>query len=164
MSTQGVNKDRLVAALREKLTEELAILRAAAAAAREGATHEDAKAENEYDTRALEQSYLAGAQTARADALAAALGSLEGFRPLPLEAGAPASLGACVVVDDGETERRYFLCEVGGGTRLEVDGVSWVVLTPGSPLGQSLLGRQVGDFAEHITRKETCTLEIVSLC
>ncbi len=41
------------------------ILKEAALATYEAATHEESKPENEYDTRGLEASYLAGAQAKR---------------------------------------------------------------------------------------------------
>ena len=58
-------KKALVATLVEKLDNELANMKRAAKDAREAATHEEAKPENDKDTRALEASYLAGAQAAR---------------------------------------------------------------------------------------------------
>jgi hypothetical protein len=47
------------------LEDELQTLTAAAKATYEAATHEESKPENQYDTRALEASYLAGAQAQR---------------------------------------------------------------------------------------------------
>src|SRR3954468_24380675 len=58
-------KRAIVTTLIEKLDTELANMRRAAKDAREAATHEEAKPENDKDTRALEASYLAGAQAAR---------------------------------------------------------------------------------------------------
>lgn len=158
-----MDKSAIVAALRRHLEAERASLLAAVSAAIEGATHEEAKPENEYDTRGLEQSYLAGAQAARLDALDASLQSLETFRPSSLGDDAPCQLGACVVVDDGESERRYFIHEVGGGSKLVVDGDKWVVLNPQSPLGRLLLGKRVGDVVEQVVRGDSVELELTEL-
>lgn len=158
-----MDKAALFEALRAQLAAELDIVKAAADAAREGATHEEAKPENEYDTRALEQSYLAGAQTARADALAAALASLELFRPPHLTDDDPIRVGAAVVVDDGDKPKRYLLCDVGGGTKIDVDGDRWWVLTPSAPLGRALVGRRVGDVVERRVRGEETSLEIIEV-
>jgi len=158
-----MDKGRIIDALLERLHEELSVLRAAAAAAREGATHEDAKPENEYDTRALEQSYLAGAQAARVEVLQASVDVVERSSDAPQPPGASISVGVAVIVDDGEGERRYYLCEVAGGTKLEVDGESWFVLTPSSPLGRKLIGRRVGDVIEHEVRGELRELEISAI-
>lgn len=150
-------------ALRVALQAELAMLRSAALAAREGATHEEAKPENEYDTRGLEQSYLAGAQAARVDALASALEALEVFSLRTFGSDEPIALGACVVVDDGTVVRRYFICGVGGGTKLDVSGQPWWVLTPNSPLGRKLLGRRTGESIEHMVRGVEVDLEVLSV-
>ncbi|MEM6368549.1 MAG: transcription elongation factor GreAB [Myxococcota bacterium] len=158
-----MDKRALVAALQQKLREEYEVVAAAVAAAREGATHEEAKPENEYDTRGLEQSYLAGAQTARAEAVLAAIAELEHFRPKSFSSDGPIGLGACVLVDDGREERRYFLCGHGGGSKLELEGHSYVVLAPGSPLSRKLFGKRIGDVVEHGVRGEDLELEIIGL-
>lgn len=158
-----MDKAPILEALRAHLSRQLDELAAAAAAAREGATHEEAKPENEYDTRALEQSYLAGAQAARVENLAAAVASLEALVLPEVVDGAPCVVGAAVVVDDGEEERRYFLSQVGGGAKLDVDGQRWLVLTASSPLGQRLLGRQVGDLVVHTVRGQESELEVIAV-
>ena len=58
-------KPLIVDKICENLRLEQETAKRAADSAREGATHEDAKAENQYDTRGLEASYLAGAQAER---------------------------------------------------------------------------------------------------
>ena len=161
---QTMDKGPLIAALRAHLQKELTVVQAAAAAAREGATHEEAKPENEYDTRALEQSYLAGAQTARAEALAGAVATLDRFRPGPLKEDDPVRVGAAVIVEEAEQVRRYLLCEVGGGTKLDHEGERWWVLTPSSPLGRALLGRRVGDEIERQVRGQPTVLEVLEVC
>ena len=158
-----MDKKAVHAALHAALTEQLNHLKASAAAAREGATHEEAKPENEYDTRALEQSYLAGAQTARAENLAAGLASLENMEFVELNAEDRIVVGACIEVDDGERSRNYYLCVIGGGIKLEVDKEQWTVLTPNSPLGKRFLGRQVGDVIEHTVRGAVSELEILAI-
>lgn len=159
-----MDKSAIVAALRARLQEELQVIQASAAAAREGATHEEAKPENEYDTRGLEQSYLAGAQAARAEALVVAIEGLDSFRPRSFEQpDAQVQVGACVQVDDGESTRCYFLSPVGGGTKLHVDGRIWWVLSPSSPLGRLLLGKRAGDAVEHLVRGESVELELVEV-
>lgn len=159
-----MDKSRILAALAQHLKEELEPLAAAAAAAREGATHEEAKPENQYDTRALEQSYLAGAQTARVEALTAACAAVEGRVATPVDGEGPIVIGAAVIVEDDEGERRrYYLCDVGGGARLEVDGQRWWVVTPTSPLGGRLLGARQGDMIQHVARGQRIELEVVSI-
>ena len=61
-----MNKQKLVDIFIEQLEHDLIALKEAARATYEAATHEESKPENEYDTRGLEASYLAGAQAKRA--------------------------------------------------------------------------------------------------
>lgn len=158
-----MDKAPLFAALRAELTRELAAVQAAAADAREGATHEEAKPENEYDTRALEQSYLAGAQAARAEQLATAVTTLELFQPPSLGEDDPIRVGAAVIVEEGDQTRRYLLCDVGGGTKLEIDGARWWVLTPSAPLGRALIGKRAGDVIEREVRGRPASFEILEV-
>src|SRR5271170_3871202 len=81
-----VDKRALVAELRADVARSIAVLTRAAGEARVAATHEEAKPENDKDTRAVEAAYLAGAQADRARDLehtAASFASLDlhAFRP-----------------------------------------------------------------------------------
>ena len=60
-----MDKVKLIHEIRKSLEKDLEVLKEAERATREAATHEESKPENEYDTRGLEASYLAGAQSKR---------------------------------------------------------------------------------------------------
>lgn len=120
----------------------LAALEAAHAAAREGATHDEAKPENDKDTRALEQSYLARGQAMRIETLKAGLAAVS---TMSLAEGDVGRVGALIEAEEQGEQARYFLAPEGGGTRLE--GGTQVV-TPASPLGRALLGKRAGDEVE----------------
>ena len=60
-----LDKAKLVETILKSLEKDLEVLREAEKSTREAATHEESKPENEYDTRGLEASYLAGAQSKR---------------------------------------------------------------------------------------------------
>src|SRR5258707_8534043 len=62
----AVDKRAIVVAIQEQLAAEIAVLTRAARDAHEAATHEEAKPENDKDTRSVEAAYLAGAQAERA--------------------------------------------------------------------------------------------------
>jgi transcription elongation GreA/GreB family factor len=142
-------KRALVAALLAKLEEELATMRRAAKDAREAATHEEAKPENDKDTRALEASYLAGAQAARVRDIEGAIKTIGAMPLLDLDGGKPIQSSAVVTLEDENEERTaFFLAPFGGGIVLTVDTLSVQVLTPQSPRGQALLGRLQGDVIE----------------
>jgi transcription elongation GreA/GreB family factor len=121
----------------------LATARAAHAAAVEGATHSEAKAENDKDTRGLEQSYLARGHAARVEELEAALVSVAALSTA--KPGPRIALGAVATVDDDGSVARYYLAPWGGGVTL-AGGIA--VVTPTSPIGRALIGKAVGEVAE----------------
>jgi transcription elongation GreA/GreB family factor len=135
-------KDELVRLLQADLD----VLERAHRAVLEAATHEEAKPENDKDTRALEQSYLARGQAMRVEELRAGLAAVQAMAPRAFGEGAPAALGALIVVDEGGQERRFFLAPHGGGAKLAGGRVQ--VITPESPLGRALLGKCAGDECE----------------
>ena len=124
---------------------------------REGATHEEAKPENDKDTRALEQSYVERGQAKRVLDLEAAL---EGTEKMVLRAfgdADPIALGALVFAAVDEDERTFFLAPAGGGHK--VGDVQ--IVTHEAPIGRALLGKRAGDEAEILVAGKKRTLEIV---
>jgi len=148
-------------ALRDELVAQLAAAleaaRAAHAAAIEGATHPEAKAENAKDTRGLEQSYIARGQAQRVAELEVAVAELSKLALRALDTGA---IGAVITVDEDGATRRYFLVPHGGGNVLAGDVH---VITPASPRGLALLGKQAGDVAELVVAGKTRELEITGV-
>ena len=143
-----IDKAALVSQIRVSLERELAILRESAKSAREGATHPDAKPENDKDTRALEAGYLAGAQAGRVSALQKTIAELEFFVLREFRKGDPIAVSALVEVDvDGATVS-YFIASAGGGLKLNVDGAAVLVVTPEAPLGEALVSKRAGDVFE----------------
>ena len=141
-------KKELVASLMGTLEAELANMRRAAKDAREAATHEEAKPENDKDTRALEASYLAGGQAARVRELEVSLKVMEGMPLLDLTGKSVQASAVVVVVGDGDAETTFFMAPIGGGATVRAGTFAAQVLTPQSPLGQALLGKSVGDVVE----------------
>ena len=136
-------KAQLKAELVAILETTLAGLERAHADARAGATHEEAKPENDKDTRALEQSYLARGQAMRIETLKAGLASLSVMALTPTDSAKP---GAVVEGEDEDGETLvYFVAPEGGGTKLH-GGV--LVVTPASPVGAALIGKRTGDEVE----------------
>ena len=152
------------AALRAELVAQveaaLAAAHAAHAATIAGATHAEAKPENDKDTRAIEQQYLARGQAQRVVELQDALVELANWTPRRFGEDDAIALGALVTIDEEGDERMLFVAPVGGGNQL-AGGVQ--VVTPKSPLGQLLLGKQVGDEVELRSGARARTLEIVSV-
>ena len=157
-----MDKAKLIAKVVASLEAELEVTLSAVKSAVEGATHEEARAENEYDTRGLEASYLAGAQTARAAEIEQAA---HRFRSLPVRsfAGQAIAVGAVVVLDDGTRTRRYFVGPDSGGLEVEVDGVTYTVITLSAPLGKALARKEAGDFIEVATKGQAFEYEIAEV-
>lgn len=136
--------DQLIAHL---VTEVEAMTKAALATHAE-ATDDENKAEDKYDTRGLEASYLAHGQSRAAEEAAQAVAQ---FRALPARDFTPAdpiSLGALVTVESRGKPAYYFVGPRAGGTEIEADGRTVMVITPQSPLGRQLVGKKQGDLLQ----------------
>ena len=132
----------------ERLATDLAVLTNAARAAHEAATHEQNIPDNKYDPLSLEASYVAQGQANRAQEIRRAL---HAYRSLKLQENSPGQairLTALVTLEgeDGGG-KTFFIGPQEGGLKLEIEGEEVVVITPGSPMGQELIGKSAGDEA-----------------
>lgn len=132
-------------ALCGKLEEEIETSVGASRDAADYATDEEARADSKYDTQGLEASYLAAGQASMARILAADLGKLRNLREELIVPREKVLRGALVECDFGDFSEWFYVCPVGGGETLEVDGREISVLSGKSPLGSSLLGKNAGD-------------------
>ncbi len=117
----------------------------AAREATAAATDPGSKAENKYDTRSLEASYLARGQALRVSELHEAVLAFESLNAQVLSPDQAIIPGALVVLAGNCEETQYFLGPCAGGTSVEVDGAEILVITPASPLGRDLIGKRAGD-------------------
>jgi transcription elongation GreA/GreB family factor len=140
-----MNKSEAQAALLSALKLEHETALAAAKAATAAATDPDSKAENKYDTRTLEASYIARGQALRVAELEAAVETFESMGERRFTADQSIAAGALIEVQAAAESAHYFMAPVAGGTEAVVDGVLVMVLSPSSPLGQRLQGRRAGD-------------------
>jgi transcription elongation GreA/GreB family factor len=156
---EGISKGDLKEELVRLLAADLESRERAYRAAREAATHEEAKPENDKDTRALEQSYLARGEAGRVEELRASLAEVRAMGVKAFREGERATLGALVTVDEDGVESVYWLAPRGGGTRLAKGRVQ--VVTPSSPLGRALVGTREGDDCSVALAGKTRELAIV---
>jgi len=126
----------------------------------DGVTHEEARPENDKDTRALEQSYLAHGQAKRASELRTELALVESMPIRAFAQGAPIALGALVTVSEDDKELKLFIAPARGGTALG-GGVQAVSVS--SPLGRALLGKTVGDECEVTLAQKVRTLDVIAV-
>ena len=158
-----IDKRALVDDLRAQLTRDIAVLTQAALSTREAATHEDAKPENDKDTRAIEAGYLAGAQAERVRDLEKTNNVL-GMLPLRVFSDSdPVALSALVEVECDDARTTYLLAPVGGGMRGRAGEHEIQVITPQSPMGQKLLGQSVGEAFELTVQRKLRQYEITGV-
>lgn len=156
-------KTAIIAAFIIQLEEDLVAMKAAALANHEAATNEESKPENEYDTRGLEASYIAGAQAKRAAEIDEVL-SL--FKNLPFKTFGeddPIRATALVKVKMGTQNKHLLLFPKGGGVQVQFQGQTVQIVTPASSLGQALLGLCAGDTAEFESSGRASECEIISV-
>ncbi len=155
------SKDALKEELVSLLAADLETAERAQQAMREGATHEEARPENDKDTRALEQSYVARGQARRVEELRTDHTLAQAMVVRPLADGARISLGALVEIDEDGTTSRLFIAPARGGTALA--GGTVQVVTPSSPLGRALIGKSAGEDCDVRVANRVRELSIVSV-
>lgn len=130
----------------QRLADDLALLLAAAEDARQAATHEESKAENKYDTRGLEASYLAAGQSRRVEEIRRALSAWRALQLRPYDDASGIQLGTLVSLSNGlGNAQRFLLGPDGAGLKLaDADG-EIMLITAHAPLGRALLGLGPGD-------------------
>jgi hypothetical protein len=142
-------KSALLDKVRLELKASLERLARAAMDAHAAATDPDSKAEGKYDTRSLEASYLAAGQARQVDELAEAVRVFEAFTLPDFASDDPIDMGALVKADRRGEISSLLLVPAAGGMVIGMDGKEITLLTPASPLYQSLLGARAGDFLEE---------------
>ena len=140
-----MNKRALIRKIVARLTEELQVYFRAANASRAEATHEQNKAEDKYDTRGLEASYLARGQSRQAAEIESAITEFEKLAVRPFVNGKVIDIGALVELEHGGENSFYFIGPRAGGTEVVHEKREILVITPQSPLGEQLLGKKQGD-------------------
>ncbi len=152
-----MNKTLLQHIIVERLSSDLLIAQRAAQTAYEAATDVENIAEK-YDTLGLEASYLATGQARRMNEISQALQTLQQLQVRDYDAQRGIQLGDLVLLADADDEQRWlFLAPDAAGLKVELDNQSIMLITPHSPMGQSLLGQvqdnevslQVGNRQQH---------------
>ncbi len=157
------DKNFIIAELIKHFTDELEALKKAALATYEAATNEESKPENEYDTRGLEASYLAGAQAERVAEVEELIFNLKALKVVQYNEGDPVSSTAVLRLKGDKSEFTAILLPGGGGVTLKVAGESLRIVTSHSPLGEALMGLYKGDSAVVDVGNATKEYEILDI-
>ena len=159
-----MNKAELLIQIIARLEADYQLLLQAAKSSHAAATHEDNVPDSKYETLALEASYIAQGQANRAQEVKQALDDYRRLELLDFQSNSPIRLTALVQLEDeAGTQRTIFLGPAAGGMRLQCATAEVMIITPDSPIGEQLLGRQTGDAfeLEGASRRE---YEITDVC
>lgn len=154
-----MNKADLKQRICQQLEADLNLLVASAEQARQAATHEESKAENKYDTRGLEASYLAAGQSRRVEQIRQALKTWQDFTLPEYDDANGIQLGALIELEDAQGKyQRVLLGPDGAGLKLADQEGEILLISSQAPLGKALLGLgpdeqlQVGNNRWHILK------------
>ena len=140
-----MDKRLLIQKIVAQLDAELDRYTQAARAAQADATDDQSKAENKYDTRGLEASYLAHGQSRQAMETAQAREQFAALDARTFGPGEPVGIGALVELEGDGEDVFYFVGPSAGGTEIIHEGQEVLVITGQSPLGRRLMGRREGE-------------------
>src|SRR5476651_1071789 len=145
----SMHKQHVHQLILDKLRIDLDIAERAAQTAYETATHEENIAENKYDTLGLEASYLAAGQAKRVEEIRQSLALCQNLVLRAYDENRGIEIGALLGLEDENGRQQWlFLAPDAAGLKVDVVGQPVTVITPRSPLGNSLLGKFEGDEVE----------------
>lgn len=159
-NTINTDKNAIITEIILQLQQELALALLAAENAYKAATDDQSVAETQYDTLAIEQSYLAEGQSRRVAEISQAIKSFENLDVS--EEKSSVMMGSLVQMEQDMTKNKwFFIAPAAGGQRCQITGqdiqLSITVITPQSPMGEALLGKELDDeVVLSIGRKQIC--------
>ena len=141
-----LDKKQLVDTIVTALTQELQQAIAAANDAHAAAVDDQSVAETQYDTLAIEAGYLAEGQSKRVTECQQAVEAYQAIKLTNFDETSFVVLGALVqLAADSKTDHWFFIGPAAGGFRCQLDQQNITVITPQSPMGMALLGKQQED-------------------
>jgi transcription elongation GreA/GreB family factor len=158
-----MKKAPLIKKIVETLRQNIALLEKAARASHAEATHESSRAESKYDTRGLEAAYLAGGQARQVRELMESVDVYQSLETREFKLGDSIDLTALVEMKiDGQCAR-FFIGPKNGGLEFIHRKKEITILTPQSPLGQTLAGKKAGDKWTVRLGSSTASYRVVSV-
>ena len=143
------NKKQLVDLVVTALSKQLQQAIDAANEAHAAAVDDQSVAETQYDTLAIEASYLAEGQSKRVIEFQHAIDAYKALELIELNSESYIALGALVQLStDADTNHWFFIGPAAGGFRCQLAQQNITVITPKSPMGMALMGKQLDDDVE----------------
>ncbi len=159
-----MEKSKIIKCLIDAVKKELDAIQSEAQTTKKYRESEDLKSEGKYDTRSIEAGYLAAGQLQRVEELKLELQMLEEIPSREFSPNDPIAIGALVEIEYNKQSRNYFISPTAGGTMLQIDGETVLVISVFSPIGNEALDLKVGDSFEVQTPKEVREYTIRKLC
>jgi transcription elongation GreA/GreB family factor len=157
------HKLEIKALVLRQLKDQQAVLSKAVQIAAEATTHTEAKQEGKYDTRAIEASYLAGAQAERLADLDQKIAKLERLTVVGNE-NERVKVTSLICVEDEESEKRWYMILPGAaGINVSIVSSDITILSPESKLGTELLGKNLGEEVELAVGRVSKYLTILAV-
>jgi transcription elongation GreA/GreB family factor len=158
-----LSKNVLLERLRARIAADLAALTESQRSIQAGATHEETRAEDDKDTRAVESSYLARGLAERVSNLRHAVAVLASFKPGRFGVEDAVAMGALVELSSNAGGARYFVVPAAGGLEIDIDGARITSVTPTAPLGAALIGRFIDEDVDVLTPKGVRSFTVVAI-
>lgn len=138
-----MTKEAVVAVLSEIVQQKWADAKKAFDTSRAGATSDQSKQEGKYDTRSVEESYLAHGLAQSVVEYENALADLENCRKSP--ANQTVKVGSLIRCQRGGEPVSFLLSYSGGGIEAVIEDEEITIITPESPLAKKLNEKSAGD-------------------
>jgi len=144
-----LNKKQLIAMITSSLNQQLQQAIDAANEAHAAAVDDQSVAETQYDTLAIEASYLAEGQSKRVQEFQQAIDAYNALELIEFNVGSYIALGALVQLSaDEKANHWFFIGPAAGGFRCQLNQQNITIITPQSPMGIALIGKQQDDDIE----------------
>ena len=159
-----MNKKQILSDIFSHLEQELSATITAANNAHLAATDDQSVAETQYDTLAIEASYLAEGQSRRVTEIQQAKQALTQLVLRDFDESMSISLGTLVqLAQDSDENHWFFIAPAAGGFRGQLEGNNYTVITPTSPMAKALLGKFIDDDVELMVGVNKLCDEIIAV-
>jgi len=143
------NKKKIIELVITELSKEHQQAIDAANDAHAAAVDDQSVAETQYDTLAIEASYLAEGQSRRVAEFQHAIDAYNALDLIEFDDDSYIALGALVQLSaDSQANHWFFIGPAAGGFRCKMGQKNITVITPQSPMGMALIGKQQDDDIE----------------
>lgn len=141
-----INKKKLVSLITKALQLELNQAISAANEAHAAAVDDQSVAETQYDTLAIEASYLAEGQSRRVNEIQKAIKDYQTLKLIDFDENSSITLTALVQLShDTASKNWFFIGPAAGGFHCKLANQKITVITPQSPMGIALLDKYQED-------------------